>query len=102
MTSFDKELWKKCCDEEQVEFVSKNSPEYPFVLQRYREQLEIRNTPEYKEHVKQQTERARVLQEKKEEEQKVLYEKRVQALENKKAIKQGQKIAAANSISWGS
>lgn len=44
---FDAELWKKCCDEEFVAFVSKTSQKYPLVLKRYRDMVKLRKTPEY-------------------------------------------------------
>jgi hypothetical protein len=44
---FDKELWKTCCQQEFVEFVTKTSPKYPLVLKRYRDIMAMRNTPEY-------------------------------------------------------
>ena len=44
---FDKELWKKSCQEEFVEFVTKTSPKYPLVLKRYRDTLAMRKSPEY-------------------------------------------------------
>ena len=44
---FDKELWKKCCQEEFVEFVTKTSPKYPHILKRYRDTMAMRKTPDY-------------------------------------------------------
>jgi len=94
---FDKELWKKCCDAELVTFVTKNSIEYPFVLQRYREQLELRKTPEYIEHMRNQKE----LEQKRERDRNKDWEKQRRERQNKEEIKKGQKIAADRSMSWG-
>lgn len=44
---FDKELWKTCCQQEFVEFVTKTSPKYPHILKRYRDIMAMRKTPEY-------------------------------------------------------
>ena len=98
---FDKELWKKCCDDEFVKFVTKKSIEYPFVLQRYHEQLELRKTPEYIEHVHNQKEQEKRRQEKREQNKELEKQRRESQRQNKEEIKKGQKIAADRSMSWG-
>lgn len=104
--AFDTELWKMCCEREQVSFVSKYSEHYPAVLKRYRDEVAYRKTPAY-EKEKQLIQSIREQQEQKKQD----YRERVSSeaylmaarqQQEAKRIQQTHRIyQSVESMSWG-
>jgi hypothetical protein len=111
--SFDKELWKTCCQQEFVECVTKSSPEYPLVLKRYRDIMAMRNTPEYIKLKKESDEKQRAWlewmnsdeykqeQKEKAEKYKQLQKEKAEAYKKQKEDEKKWLQKARESMSWG-
>jgi hypothetical protein len=100
--SFDKELWKKCCQEYLVAYVTKASPEYPLVLKKYRDTVAMRKSPEYIQMKKEQEEKQRVwLEWTNSEEYKQHQKDKAAAYRKQKEDEKKWLHQARESMSWG-